>query len=147
MARGRGNSKGDSSRAAAPRDPEDPNAAVRPPSPANVVPELLRRALSFGLSGFFTTNEAVRRALGDAVPKDWIDFAVDQSERTRAEFIERLAGEIARSLEAVDLAAILERVLQGRTIDVRAQIRLLPREDGEAVAPLRFSILRQSDPE
>jgi hypothetical protein len=147
MARGRGNSKGASSRAAAaPRDPDDPNA-VRPPSPANVVPELLRRALTFGLSGFFTTNEAVRRALGEAVPKDWIDFAVDQSERTRAEFIERLAGEIARTLEAVDLAAILERVLEGRTIDVRAQIRLLPREDGSAVEPLRFSILRPSDSE
>jgi hypothetical protein len=110
-----------------------------------VVPELLRRALTFGLSGFFMTNEAVRRALGETVPKDWIDFAVDQSERTRAEFIERLAGEIARTLEAVDLAAILERVLEGRTIDVRAQIRLLPREEGSA--PLRFSVLRGSDPE
>ena len=147
MARGRGNSKGDSSRATTPRDPDDPSASARPASPANVVPELLRRALTFGLSGFFTTNEAVRRALGEAVPKDWIDFAVDQSERTRAEFIERLAGEIARTLEAVDLAAILERVLEGRTIDVRAQIRLLPREDGGAVEPLRFSILRPSDTE
>ena len=143
MARGRGNSKRDSSRTSAPKDPDD----HRPASAANGVPELLRRALTFGLSGFFTTNEAVRRALGEAVPKDWIDFAVDQSERTRAEFIERLAGEIARSLEAVDLAAVLERVLEGRTVDVRAQIRLLPKEPGGAVEPLRFSVLRPSDPE
>jgi hypothetical protein len=111
------------------------------------VPELLRRALTLGLSGFFMTNEAVRRALGEAVPKDWIDFAVDQSERTRAEFIERLAGEIARTLESVDLATILERVLEGRTIDLRAQIRLLPREEGGPVEPLRFTILRPSDSE
>src|SRR6516164_6289645 len=101
MARGRGNSKRDSSRTSAPKHPDSASSA-------NGFPELLRRALTFGLSAFFTTNEAVRRALGEAVPKDWIDFAVDQSERTRAEFIERLAGEIARSLEAVDLAAILE---------------------------------------
>ncbi len=147
MARGRGNSKRDSSRTNPAREPDDPNASTRPASAATVVPELLRRALTFGLSGFFTTNEAVRRALGEAVPKDWIDFAVDQSERTRAEFIERLAGEIARTLEAVDLAAILERVLEGRTVDVRAQIQLLPREEGSAVRPLRVSILQQSDPE
>jgi hypothetical protein len=143
MARGRGNSKRASSRTTAPENPDSARSAF----PANGVPELLRRALTFGLSGFFTTNEAVRRALGEAVPKDWIDFAVEQSERTRAEFIERLAGEIARGLEAVDLAALLERVLEGRTVDVRAQIRLLPREDGTAVEPLRFSILRPSDSE
>jgi len=62
MARGRGNSKRDSSRTSAPKDPDD----HRPASPANGVPELLRRALTFGLSGFFTTNEAVRRALTEA---------------------------------------------------------------------------------
>ena len=147
MARGRGNSKRDSSRTDPPREADHPDASERPASAATGVPELLRRVLTFGLSGFFTTNEAVRRALGETVPKDWIDFAVDQSERTRAEFIERLAGEIARTLEAVDLVAVLERVLEGRMIDVRAQIQLLPREDGSAARPLRVSILRQGESE
>jgi hypothetical protein len=92
------------------------------------VPELVQRAVTLGLSGLFATNEAVRRALGEAVPREWIDFAVDQSEKTRAEFIERLAGEMARTIESLELVEMAERLLEGRTVEIRAQIQLLPRE-------------------
>ncbi len=92
------------------------------------LPDLLRRLITTGLSGLFTTNEVVRRAVGDAMPREWVDFAVDQSERTRAEFIERLAGELARTLESLELVEMAERLLDGRAIEIRAQIQLLPRE-------------------
>lgn len=141
MARTRGNSRREPARGSA------SDAGHEAPAASNVVPDLLRRALTLGLSSFFTTNEAVRRAVGEAVPKDWIDFAVDQSERTRAEFIERLAGELARTLESIDLAAIAERMLAGRTIDVKAQIKLLPRDSNAPAEPFRISVLREKDPE
>lgn len=89
-----------------------------------IVPDLLRRMLALGFSGLFTTEEAFRRALGDTVPRDWLDFAVDQSERTRKEFLNRLAGEIARSLEAMDIDGLLRRLLAEHRIEVRAEIRL-----------------------
>ncbi|CAG0995551.1 hypothetical protein MYXO_02663 [Myxococcaceae bacterium] len=92
------------------------------------VPEILRRAITAGLSGILSTNEAVRRAVGEAMPREWVDFAVDQSERTRSEFIERLAGELARTLESLDMVEMAERFFEGRTIEVKAQIQLLPRE-------------------
>lgn len=88
-----------------------------------LVPELLRRVLALGFSGFFLTEGAMRKALGDTLPKEWIDFAVDQSARTRNEFLERLAAEIARSAETVDLGALADRLLEGHTIEVKAQIR------------------------
>src|SRR3990172_10668013 len=69
------------------------------------IPELVRRALSLGLSGLFLTEETIRKALGDTIPKDWMDFAVQQSERTRREFLERLSFELAQSLEKLDGAA------------------------------------------
>jgi len=96
------------------------------------LPELMRRALSLGLSGFFLTEEAVRRALGDTLPKDWIDFAVDQSERTRSEFLERLSFEMGRAFEKADVAAVLRDLLEGRTLEVRAEIRLRGRDEGGA---------------
>lgn len=108
--------------------PTDPVQAPRPGGPAPGFPDLLRRLLTTGLSGLFTTNEVVRRAVGDAMPREWVDFAVDQSERTRAEFIERLAGELARTLESLELVEMAERLLDGRAIEIRAQIQLLPRE-------------------
>ncbi len=92
------------------------------------LPDLLRRGLALGLTGFFMTEETVRKALGDALPKDWVDFAAEQSERTRTDFIERMTGELARVLESTDLATIAERLLEGRTLEVKAEIRLKPRE-------------------
>jgi hypothetical protein len=95
------------------------------------MPDLARRALSLGLSGFFTTEETVRKALGDTLPKDWIDFAVEQSARTRQELLERVSTEIGRSLADVDLVDVLSRLLEGRTVEVTARFRLTPADDDE----------------
>ena len=117
-------SAGRRARSASESDPVTPYSG----SPPSGLPDLLRRVITTGLSGLFTTNEVVRRAVGEAMPREWVDFAVDRSERTRAEFIERLAGELARTLESLELVEMAERLLDGRTIEVRAQIQLLPRE-------------------
>jgi len=114
-----------------------------PGGSASGLPELLRRVITTGLSGLFTTNEVVRRAVGEAMPREWVDFAVDQSERTRAEFIERLAGELARTLESLELVEMAERLLDGRTIEIRAQIQLLPREGKVATRRLDVAMGRR----
>lgn len=101
------------------RKPE--SASARRPA---AVPELVRRALSLGLSGFFLTEGALRKALGDAVPRDWTDFVVDQSERTRQQFVERLSFEIGQALEKIDVSRVLSDLLEGRTLEVKAEIRL-----------------------
>ena len=86
--------------------------------------DLARRMVALGLSGFFSTEETIRKALGDTLPKDWSDFAIDQSERTRKEFLERLSFELAQTLEKIDVAAVMNELLEGRTVEVRAEIRL-----------------------
>jgi hypothetical protein len=91
---------------------------------------LVRRALSAGFSGVFMTGEALRDALGDSLPREWADFAADQSARTRSEIIERLSSEVGRALEGVDWAAVIAALLEGRTLDVTAQIRLGPKDGG-----------------
>ncbi len=99
---------------------EDPEA----PESLSAIPELMRRAIALGLTGFFTTEEAVRRALGDTVPKDWTDYIAESSDRTRGEFLDRLSREIARTLKEVDLAAVLQQLLEGRTLRVNAEFSL-----------------------
>ncbi len=136
------------------RDPEqkkeaDPGRDASPQEEEDAaggrIPELLRRGLALGFSGLFMTEEAVRRAFGDTVPRDWIDFATEQSTRTRTEFLERLSGEIARSLEAIDLVEILDSLLSGRTLEVRAEFRLGERNaggdtEGDDSAAVRLSL-------
>jgi hypothetical protein len=96
---------------------------------SGAIPDLVRRALSAGFSGIFMTGEALREALGDSVPREWADFAADQSARTRSEFIDRMSVEMGRALEAVDWAAVLAALLEGRTLEVTAQIKLGEKDD------------------
>jgi len=91
---------------------------------SGAIPDLVRRALSAGFSGIFMTGEALRDAIGDSLPREWADFAADQSARTRSEFIERLSAEMGRALEKIDWAVVIAALLEGRTLEVTAQIRL-----------------------
>jgi len=102
--------------------------------PLNAIPELMRRALTLGLSGFFVTEEVFRKALGDTLPRDWIEFMVEQSARTRAEFVERLGAEVGRTLDKTDLAEVLGQLLEGRTVEIVAQVRIKPRTEGATSA-------------
>ncbi len=101
------------------------------------IPELMRRAIALGLTGFFTTEEAIRRALGDTVPKDWTDYLAESSDRTRSEFLDRLSREIAGMLKDIDIAAVLERLLEGRTLKLSAEFKLSDDADGRGRTRVR----------
>lgn len=107
-------------------------AARKRGAESGLLPELLRRGLTLGFTGFFMTEEALRRALGDSMPRDWLEFMVEQSERTRAELLDRLQREFGRVLQAVDPVEMVKRVLDGQTIEVTARIRLVKERGGEA---------------
>jgi hypothetical protein len=99
--------------------------------PAGFLPELLRRGLTLGFTGLFMTEEAVRRALGDSVPKDTLQFLLEQSDRMRADFLDRLAKEFGRVLSSMDPIEIAHRLLDGRTIEVTTRFRVIREEEGK----------------
>ena len=98
-------------------------------------PEALRRMLTVGFTGFFLTEEALRKALGDSVPRDVIEFLLDQSQRMRGEFLDRISREFGRVLERIDPVEVARRLLDGRTVEVSARFRLVPeKKKGRAPA-------------
>jgi hypothetical protein len=88
-------------------------------------PEALRRMLTLGFTGFFMTEEALRKSLGDSVPRDVVEFVLDQSQRMRGEFLDRVSRELGRVLERVDPVEVARRLLEGRTVEVKASFRLV----------------------
>ena len=101
-----------------------------------VLAELARRAVALGLSGFFFTESTIRKALGETVPQEWTDFASEQSEKTRKEFLDRLTQELGRALDRVDVVAVLDELLAGRSLDIEARIRIVDDdEDGGRSGP------------
>ena len=109
--------------------------AAGPGPEGGFLPDLLRRGLSLGVSGFFMTEEAVRRALGDKVPREWLEFIVAQSDRTRSDLVGALSREFRRVLARIDPADVLRRLLDGQTIEITARIKL--QSGARARAPVR----------
>jgi hypothetical protein len=96
---------------------------------AGLVPEFLRRALGIGFSGLFTTEELLRKAFGDTVPREWVEFAAAQTDRARREMIERLSTEFQKKLDQISPDELLAQLLRGHTVEVEARIRFVPREE------------------
>jgi hypothetical protein len=122
-------------------DEEDPESTdlgagdeSRHGGPTGPIPDIVRKALALGLAGFFTTEQTIRKALGDTLPQEWLDFVSEQSERTRGDLTEAIASEVGRSLQAIDLTNVADQLLTGRTLEVTARIRLLPPEDKDEKA-------------
>lgn len=104
--------------------------------PPGAVPEMIRRMATLGLTGFFMTEGAIRRAFGETVPQEWVDFANDQSERTRAEVIDRVVAEMTRQLADTDPAEFVSQFLSGHTIEIEAKFKISPRskdDDGPSI--------------
>jgi len=117
-----------STHATDPKRPGDPvdDATGSSGESGRFFPELIRRGLSLGFTGLFMTEEAVRRALGDSVPDNVVEFMLDQSDKARQEFLDRISKEFGRVLSAMDPVEIAKRLLEGRSIEVTARFRIVP---------------------
>jgi hypothetical protein len=124
---------------------QDRDAAGGAPrtEPTGIVPDLLRRAVGLGFSGFFTTEELLRKAFGDNVPRDWAEFLTAQTERARGELIDRVAQELRKSLDGIDLPQLLARMLETHDVEIDARIRFAPRETAGEPGKVRVRLERR----
>ena len=93
--------------------------------------EFVRRTATLGLSGFFLTEEALRRAFGDVVPKEWVKYAAKQSAEMRSEVLDRVSAEFGqwlRSLDAEELQrSVLRTLLEHYDLQIQLEISARPR--------------------
>src|SRR5262245_27839993 len=89
--------------------------------------EAVRRAAQLGLSGFFATEEALRRAFNDAVPRDWVDYLNQQTGDVRTELIDRMAREFGAWLRTVDMTQIVGKLLAENEFELKISISAQPR--------------------
>lgn len=98
--------------------PEAPDAELR-----GFFPDLLRRTLTLGFTGLFLTEEAARKVLGPSVPREWVQYVLSQSEKTRTDLVDRMSHEFGRVISALDPVEVLRRLFDGQSIEVSAKIR------------------------
>ena len=132
---GAATSRGGASKRSDPQGAEDDFAAdeltAEEADQSGAIPEMLRKAVALGLAGFFSTEQTIRKAFGDTLPQEWVDFVSSQSERTRTDLTEAIASEVGRTLKSIDLTRVADQLLSGRTLEVSARIRLLPKKSDD----------------
>ncbi len=115
--------------------------------PAGFVPEFVRRMAVAGLGALFMTEEGIRNLAGQLkLPKEVLGFILSQAERTKDEVGRVLADELRRFLQSEKLREEFVKLMSGMTLDVRAQIRLVP-ADEDAKKEERKEERKEGEPE
>jgi hypothetical protein len=104
-------------------DEEDDELELRRRRPLEAFfQEAVRRAAQLGLSTFFSTEEAVRRAFAEAVPADWIDYLNRQGTDVRGELLDRMSREFGEWLSRVDMAQIMGKLLEEHDFEFKISV-------------------------
>lgn len=98
------------------------------------VAEAVRKAIISGMGSLLTTEEGLRSVMSELkMPKEAMGFLLNQAERTKADMGRALEREFSNFLHTVDVRRLVQRTLAGMVLEVTAEIRFRPEEDGELV--------------
>jgi hypothetical protein len=107
-------------------DAQHPEREGRP----GFVPEFVRKAAVAGLGAIFMTEEGIRNLAGQLkLPKEMLGHIVSQAEKTKDEIGRVVTEEVRRFLQSEKLREEFLKLLSGMTLEVKAQIRLLPSDE------------------
>lgn len=102
----------------------------------NLVPEFVRKVAVAGLGAVFMTEEGIRNLAGQLkLPKEALGFVLGQAEKTKEEIGRVVSEEVRRFLQSEKLRDEFLKLLAGMTVEVKAEVRLVPdrvREQGDA---------------
>lgn len=113
-----------------PLDDDDPQSHSGREGRAGFVPDFVRKVAVAGLGAIFMTEEGIRNLAGQLkLPKEMLGFVLSQAEKTKDEVGRVLAEEVRRFLQSEKLREEFVKLMSGMTLDVRAQIRLVPSDE------------------
>jgi hypothetical protein len=112
--------------------PDDLTDEARPEGAGRgLIPDSVKKALLSGVGALFMTEEGARRLARDwKLPKEVIGFLGQQAHGAKDEILRVLSDEIRRFLESEAVRRELGRALASMAVEVHAEIRLRPVDDG-----------------
>jgi len=110
--------------------------------PRGFVPEFVRKVAVAGLGALFMTEEGIRSLAGQLkLPKEMLGYIVGQAEKTKDDVSRVVTEEVRRFLQSDKLREEFLKLLSSMTIEVKAEVRLKPREPGEAPGEPEISVV------
>ena len=91
------------------------------------VPDFVRRMAWAGIGAVFMSEEGIRRLAGQLkLPKEALGFLLSQAEKTKDEIGKTVSDEVRKLLQSDRLRDEMLRMIAGMTIEVRAEVKLVP---------------------
>lgn len=98
-----------------------------------IVTEVLRRARQTGHLVVDTTEDSVRRLVGDLpLPKEVVDRIVARFDDYKVDVLEAVKEELHEFLDRIDLGHELQKALTSLSLEVSTEIRFIPNEKSVA---------------
>ncbi len=118
--------------------PEDPLDDIGGDERKGFVPDFVRRMAWAGLGAVFMSEEGIRKLASQLkLPKEALGFLLQQADRTKDELGRVLSEELRKLLQSDRLRDEFLKMVAGMTIEVRAEVKLVPdRVKGEAASLL-----------
>lgn len=103
---------------------------------ARFMPDFVRKMAWAGLSAVFMSEEGIRRLANQLkLPKEALGFLLSQAEKTKDDIGRVVTEEVRKFLQSDRLRDEMLKLLAGMTIEVRAEVKLVPdRAKGESPA-------------
>ena len=97
---------------------------------AGFVPEFVRKVAVAGLGALFMTEDGIRSLSGQLkLPKEVLGLVLSQAEKTKGDIGRVVSEELRRFLQSEKLREEFLKLMSGMTVEVTAQIRLVPPEE------------------
>lgn len=104
------------------------------------VPEFVRKVAVAGLGALFMTEEGLRNLAGQLkLPKEALGFILSQAERTKDEIGRVVSEEVRRFFQSEKLRDEFLKLMSGMTVEIKAEVRLVPRKDGGATSEVELT--------
>lgn len=98
-------------------------------SGTGVAGDLMKKALTVGVSALFTGEEGLKKILSESkLPQELWTQVGGAAAKTRDEFLQRLSSEIVQSLsQHVDLRALIEELVTRNEVELTVKLNLKPK--------------------
>ncbi|RME46267.1 MAG: hypothetical protein D6795_15610 [Deltaproteobacteria bacterium] len=106
-----------------------------------LVPDIVKKAIFMSVGGVFMTEEAIRKNIKELkMPKDMANYLIQQSAKSKDEFLRYLAEEIRKFISQIEFDQEIRKVLKNMAIQVNAEIRFTETQpDGEIEPSLKLA--------
>jgi hypothetical protein len=106
-----------------------------------LVADAVRKAVLAGVGALFLTEEGARKLARDwKLPKEVIGFIGQQASGAKDEVLRVFSDEVRRFLESEPVRREFWKALSSMAIEVKAEIRLVPAEDGKPRTQVKAAV-------